>query len=347
MLVFDANILLMSEGGYPLPQAHLNGGTIAVFRLKQLLKSVGWVHQSSSDGTTFSLAVGNLNDVITHAGSGVGGLNNAKAWFTLKKPDDNRQICFQIDLPDQNNWRIKYSRIAGFTGGAPSAIRVPAAADERFLIGTEGSTGTDAAPIFDSWFGFGEIKAGYCHIAADNAAPYGWWMAGYGRVGSSSNCNFAAVFDPLVNTSPGDVDPYAFYFSFVAPYAAFKEELQIPSLYSGSSMHGWFDTGGPNEAWIRLETPIPFGQSGQLAGDGPQDLFNNKVHLWPMTYMLPFAFNPDFSTNVPTGPKGTSTLMAWHGGYLSRGQALRVVSSRDKIVIGNVVLDWNGTLPLT
>ena len=47
------------------------------YQIKELLKTVGWVVQSSSDGRTYDAS----EDIITSGGAGAGGKNNTNAWY--------------------------------------------------------------------------------------------------------------------------------------------------------------------------------------------------------------------------------------------------------------------------
>jgi hypothetical protein len=145
----------------------------AIFRLKQLLKTAGWIHQASSDGTTFTTTPGNVNDAITSAGIGAGGMENSLAWFVLQQPGGTRQFCFQIDTT--TTWYIKLSVSAGFTGGTPSATEVPSATDEIVLVGL----GPDAGPTFEAIPLYPDGQQTF-NIVADDAAPHGWWAGGHG-----------------------------------------------------------------------------------------------------------------------------------------------------------------------
>jgi len=195
----------------------------AIFRIKQLLKSCGWVVQASSDGTTFSTTPGNVNDVITTAGAGAGGMANTLAWFVIKKPDSGAMFCFQrVDdatvYPAALNtlgyapllgfsanlcWRIKYTLFAPFTSGTPSAIETPTSVDEHIIVGG----GTDAAPTFAVVPLYPDGDQTFT-ISADNAAPYGWWAGGYGyNLDGWFVAGGLAVDDWVVLDTSGDSNP--------------------------------------------------------------------------------------------------------------------------------------------
>jgi len=345
-----------------------------LFTLKEHLKSVGWVIQASSDGTSFNTTPGNANDVITT----VDKMNQDFAWFVIKKPDDNRQLCFQIQRrlgdtanPQSTGFRIKYSVNVGFTSGTPSAIQTPYALDEQFVLGKYGSDparfGTDASPQWSEWLGSQRITGTIFHIAADNAAPYGWWIVGYGMQGDghlSGRTGWAAVFDPIMHAVPGDLDPYAFYFTWAGYGNALDDELQYAFQPGQSSIWGYIDYGGPVETWLPMQTHFPDYVASERRMQNP---INNKVDRWPVVYGLPMGWSYNSYNNKITAPqfqvgtdgfglsapgmirgyKGVSSLMQFCNAHLSNGQALKAVTSRDKIVVGKVILDWNGSLPLT
>lgn len=343
MLIFDTNIFIE---GQTSPLFDLQPARIG-FRLKQHLKSVGWVHQASGDGlAAFSTTPGNAFDVITSELDGAGGMANDLAWFILKHPGSARQLAFQASAqyPSFTYWRIKYSRLSGFNGGTPGPVEMPSAADGKFCLGG----GTDASPIFGQWMNPTPDGA-YLQIAADNAAPYGFWAGAYGIVGSAYNYNptiMSAAVDPLVNTAVGDPDPYAFYFSKNNAYGSWRGDLaymyDISGFYSGS-VSAWSDIGGPNEFWGSWEgtTLSPFRTSS--TGQRAFNPHNNKIDRSPMYYMRNLLWK-DGSANLP-GYKGRSTLMTYISQDFPAGQTLKSVTARDTIVIGFVALPWNGTLP--
>lgn len=330
MLIYDTNILLEAQGEYPAPPFDKVWQAAEVaFHLKELLKTVGWVHQASGDGLAlFSTTPGNVNDVLTTFVAGANGLNNPLAWFVLQHPASSRRLSFQFQGVVTPYWRIKYSLSAGFTGGTPSATQTPSAVDEKFLMGS----GTDAAPNFEPWLYFSSPDGVICHMAADNAAPYGFYMVGYEVNQGTSSPLFGAVFDPLVDTVAGDLDPYAFYFTNNQGNTPFRED---PYSY-GEAMHAWMDLGKPHAAWLSFVTP----RNPPSTGVGPFNFVNNKIDRTPMYYLRSGSFAP-----AASGWKGRSTMMHWVGQEFRCGQTLQVVTPRDAIVVGWVMLPWNGTLP--
>lgn len=184
--------------------------------------AAGWRCVKSGDGasTYNSSSEGALTNVNTQVGANdepnnvgspkiAGSIANLLAWFVIKTPAaaaQQAELCFQLvssegDLNDVE-WRVKYS-VGGFTGGSPSATRVPAAAagDEVVLMGG----GDDASPVggpplfdFDGQFRFN------CFIDADSATPRMWARA---WTSASDTILFALTWDLVTGLKAGATDP--------------------------------------------------------------------------------------------------------------------------------------------
>lgn len=87
------------------------------------LKAQGWSVTRTSDGITFSSS----SDILTHGGSGAGGLDNANAFFVAAAPAPSTQSFVFYRGADALNWGIWSSGAAGFTGGSTSSL--PTATD--------------------------------------------------------------------------------------------------------------------------------------------------------------------------------------------------------------------------
>lgn len=79
-----------------------------------------------------------------------------------------QELCVQVD--GAGGWRVKVSPRAGFTGGSPSATRVPSAADERVWWGG----GTDASPTYQSIF---PTSGAWLQGRFDEGSDAAWLMA--------------------------------------------------------------------------------------------------------------------------------------------------------------------------
>lgn len=94
-------------------------GNEAIFNLKELLSSSGWIVSGSSDGTLFDA---NL-DIVTDSTK----LAATDAWVRIIAPDNSREWIFQRKSGNES-WRVKRSK-TGFTGSV-DATNPPYDADE-------------------------------------------------------------------------------------------------------------------------------------------------------------------------------------------------------------------------
>lgn len=339
MWIFDTNIRLytleypFNNDPFEAPRINKASGNRVGFRLKELLKTAGWVVQASGDGlAAFSTTPGNANDVVTHEGQNANGMNNDRAWFVLKHPGSTRQLGFQITnfgTPGDKTeyWRIKYSYTDGITGGTPSPTEMPSATDEQFILGG----GSDGSPFFQNWLNQSQNN-GWLHIAADNAAPYGFWIGGYSL--STQTPIVAGVFDPLVpgTFSPSDLDPFAFYFSRGG-------DVWGHEIDGGNRAYAWID--GPNTGSWNNVGGLGYGSRGdqRITYERGSNPFNKKFDRMPLIWV-------DFNSNQQV--KGQSSLMYWTNFaryQLVSGKTFQRATPRDTIQIGGILLPWNGTLP--
>lgn len=304
-------------------------GPIAMYEFKTLLKAQGWTVPRSSDGTTYNAAA----DIIVSGAAGAGGLANANAWFILRDPAGVAEISVQ--RMTNTVWRIKWSRSARFTGGSPGATQTPSAADEYIVFGA----GTDAAPSGGSILSTDGLYRWYG--AADSAAPYGWWFGAW--LSAAGTPATAFVYDPVVPANNTDSNQYIFYLSGAAGggqvfTATTSNGLQSESPSPTINMTaGYVPNAGSGAATIfqaaTLNTAtivVP-----ALLGGNP---ISGLDEVFPMYWMRRGAL-------ATPGLKGYSTLMKWHGTTRSTGDTLSITTSRDRIVIKDVNLPWDGTTP--
>src|SRR5689334_6832532 len=114
-------------------------GADMMFRLKQGLKTIAATYKvmEASDGTTYTSYRGTGGtfgaDVITVAGTGAGGMNNASAWFVLSDKDGVVEIMCQRN-GSGTVWTVKVSPLDKFIGGAPNATTPSTATDSITLV---------------------------------------------------------------------------------------------------------------------------------------------------------------------------------------------------------------------
>ena len=306
----------------------------AVLSIKTALKAAGWTVPRSSDGSTLNAA----GDQITHAAAGANGLANTKAWFVLRQPGpflgNQREICFQYtgltgDVNYWRQWRTKYSRGAGFTGG--SATVTAAAADETVIHGT----GTNAAPVGGSGFvtnsaNFGITVPQRQHFVCNDAAPYEWFGFCHPQGGGAPS--MFLMCDAL---APGsfevdDVDPYVF--SFDDPTAA----------YPTVSLWGWFRAGLSLAAWVNFEAITYRIGATDWAANAGTNPFTGKDMLLPMFY----GRNASIGS---VGWKGQSGLVRLASVSRPCGDTLSIATTSDAICISGTrpaAFPWDGSTPI-
>lgn len=181
------------------------------YRLMKLIETAGWVHQASSNGTSVTNTPGNGNNIITSATE----MNKNNAWYVYAQPaiargigyPGNRQIIVRRGASD-TTWLLAYvpantdgTKQAQTAAGTTTAI--PTYATTQIQVGTLPDTTT-------SWSGH---TSRHSSMAADNAAPYGFyfvnWQDGGGPVDTGTSILFDFVepgtYDPL------DIDPCVIY----------------------------------------------------------------------------------------------------------------------------------------
>jgi hypothetical protein len=303
-------------------QAPANG-VVAMWNLITALIAAGWTKIQDSDGSTYS----NTGVQLTGAGSGANGMNNAKSWAVLQSPAgaSSRQLCLQNTFSTGDYWRIKYSRSAGFSGGTPDAVTVPAATDEVVIFGN----GTDASPGNVQYF---PAAGGYYQqIAADTSAPYGFYMFVYLKVSGSTYSSL--VFDPMISGTFAntDNDPIVIYVSGATADAVTTTYLSSES--SGPS--AWYKYGLAGATFVRCPALMLSNTTTQIfPGLAGQNAYTGNDLIAPIMY------HRRGNLSAPVGNKGLSTLLAWKGSARTTGDTL---ASKAWIVIGDVCAKWDST----
>lgn len=170
----------------------------SIFILKQTLKSAGWTVPCSSNGTTYN----STGDEISTTAD----LETSSAWFVIEDPAGQRQFCFQRGATDLL-WRILVSDSSKFTGGSPSATRVPDASDQGVLFGS----GTNASPTFAVYFVDVATTPYHCHVITydepyENTDVYGFYFFTSDK--STGLCRTMFFVDALKDSHPLDPCPY-------------------------------------------------------------------------------------------------------------------------------------------
>jgi len=195
-----------------------------VFKLKCLLKTVGWSVVGSGSGS-FSAAY----DLLPTSAS----MFASRSWFAIKNPNSNSTFTFQREnvFTSTYNWRIKYSP-GGYNISTANSITTPTpltASDELYLLpqqaktyagSTVGNSGTDASPVFGSII-VNSTDRQIFNIGADSANGSFWFTTlslnrSVFTLGQAANgCNGGMIYSKLLTNSypTEDVDPYLIYIS--------------------------------------------------------------------------------------------------------------------------------------
>lgn len=307
-------------------------GAVAMYELKERLKTAGWTVLSSSDGTTYNSS----GDQISSGGSGANGFANNSAWIRLQSPSGAGapQLTLQrgtTNLP----WRIKYSMSAGFSDGSPGATRTPSATDEAILWGS----GTDASPTTAALFSTDNTYR--WNVGADSSAPYGWWSGAFPLGGGDPIS--ALVFDPLTQTAPTDAHSYAIYGAYSgsggSPFASGSMATENWATTSTNLLSSIAHTSPGAAQVVGYTCLLLYSASAQVI---PQNIGTNP--LTSDDEVIPILLGRRTALANP-GYKGVLSLMKWAGTGRSTGDTLSVSTARDRIIYRNVSLPWDGSVP--
>jgi hypothetical protein len=299
---------------------------------KEGLKSAGCTHWASGTGSggTFTTTPGNGNDVLTSGSK----FANTSAWWIGYWPD-GRQICIQRGS-DTSTWRVSYSPSLTFSGGSPSATVAPTAADVQYVVG-------DAS---NYWYMFSTGGVGTTRLKAmyQDAAPYGFWLLGHP---SGGGLGYTELFkDPLETGSypSEDLEPYVWGTNNITPSAYNQTAYKAQHSMSLPVSDG---TGGPRgflgTSWVNLPA-LYFRDNSNAIEPGVANClsvnpFNGKDDMLPVMYARYAGY---FG---PSGYKGRSSLFRWTGITRGVGDTLSKTTSKDRIVLGHVSAEWDGTTP--
>lgn len=303
---------------------HYDTNPLAWWDFFTMLLAAGWTKVKDSDGITYSAS----GTQVTGGGAGAHGYDNAWAWVVLQYPNSTRQICIQRDNQTSpysaSGSRIKYS-YAGFSGGSPSATRVPSATDELVILGG----GTDAAPSVSSLFS-GQSKRMKIHMCVGGKDErYAFYVMTI-PYGSGNGGIF--FFDPLAIGSYNVADPDPFVIS-----------VQAGSnwLYSvGQSFMGYMGEGTPRQygsndiANALIMTGMYFPAIADGVGSLPPHHISGKDTTIPVGYA---RRGLNFTGN---GFKGFSTLFQWSLVSRSQGYLMDFLGAGDRVYINKILFPW-------
>jgi hypothetical protein len=193
----------------------------ALYQIIVTLVACGWTVLGSGDGTGghYSATDGTA---VTSGKSGPNGFLNTGSWMRIQSPvtgvnGQKREFVFQQGAASSTvTIRIKYSPnvtgSTGFTGGSPSATRVPSATDEAVVAGS----GTDASPTYAGWGAISDYEFAF-HVIADNTGDDGYAFVLFQSVNATGALSNSMVFAMDImkqgTSQANDLDNAVIYFS--------------------------------------------------------------------------------------------------------------------------------------
>lgn len=308
----------------------------------EMLVSAGWSYKASGDGLSGYSATGKI---FTGTGTGALGWGNAKAWARMQAPDARREFLLQHS--NAANARIKYSPLAKFTAGSPSAIVTPSATDEKTIVGG----GTDAAPTYGSWFNSAILTSGVKFQGqASGTAPYGFWFTHFLIPAGATQAGF--MMDP-VQSVPEDPDPVVIHYGTttflnVGGLGHPSGLIGVGSFPAcgGSQAGAWgfMDVALTNFAYVM---PSQYGYGvltvggigsasvfGCSAAGLAVNVFNGKHEALPICWGRPTV------AGAPVGIKGWSKSLRWL--TVGRTTGLDTLDSKRWVCEASCWLPWDG-----
>jgi hypothetical protein len=354
-------------------------------RLIRTMCSAGWQQIAFSNGITVNnnpvanpFPYNALSNSLGSATDASLNFNTDRAWICLQQPPvaavsgtggnyaGIRQIVIQWNGGDHRQWRIKYSFSGGYTNPAVTGtVRTTPTInstinDEVYLCGG----GSDISPTFDYVFYNGTEGGARMHYVADDGvavsgsckSPYGFAMWGY-TAGGANNVEDAFMMDPMLSGTCPDTDP--------DPFVFYRDNSQIGSTtfnpfkantlgdnryaYLSTTQNGqplcWWKKNTTAQTFLGVEcvlwsnsiqTQVYPANPTSSPGQNALTFSDDQI---PVTYVRPV------NQYGGVGYKGMSSLVNMNSAQHPIGAALSVLSNRDRFVVGNFTLPWDGTAP--
>lgn len=300
--------------------------------IKTLLVSAGWTVAQSGTGSS-----GAGSGVYNPSGDSVTTtalLNNPDAWFRIVSPlgASGPQFCFQRGS-GTTDARITYSAFGVSVAGTASTIP------------TMTSQITLRSPGFDAWPPSFVSSLYRLWVAADNAAPYGFWF-NLIQVGGGNMASGLALI-PMSTFTPGDTNPYIVACNDSASSWRANNLFITSSSPTTNSVVGYLPT---TSSVVTIPAFVPSNQNyfgGSVnaiastvgAGGFGSDPITGKDVLFPIQFIRPVTLGT-------AAWKGATSFMRWKGTLRANGDTATVTTPRDFIHIGDTVLPWDGSVPL-
>jgi len=297
---------------------------VAIYDLKEAMKSAGYTVQGSGDGLAAHSAVG---DIITQSGSGANGMDNSNAWFTIRQDaggtapfSGTREWTFQRGTQSYS-WACEYSgpdtTFDQSTGNATTRPTGVVPGDIRAFTPAAGFN-----TIFPTSLNFTyQIRVG------NDAENFHWYLIGYPNGGGNTNCHL--FFLPMDADTITATEDEPFVLSANSGTLLFSA---IGNKTSGN-VFGWQGKNGTVNAYA-LISAYAF-----VSGDGtcsPSNLGTSPVEL--KDNHLPIFWGR-INTSTQPGFKGGSSRVKWKGSPRVTGD---LAESSTLIAFDDTVWLWDG-----
>jgi hypothetical protein len=310
----------------------------SLFNLKALLKLAGWTVAESGTGNagTGSGVYNASGDAITTAAL----MTNSLAWYRIHTPlGSGSGPEFVIQNSTNNSGQINFWYTAYGTSSPGTASALPTLVNGTQLRSAGGARQMPSGVAYRLW------------CVADNAAPYGMWFGTIPVGGGNANsvtalCPLSSfnVGDPnpymLVNTPSGNFNANGPLWSGVTSFASGVDAaclnvgyLPPPAATNLQIIPGFLPT---NQSFAGGNIVLPATAAGGGYGTDP---ITGKDALFPIMYAR------SLSLTLPTW-KGVTTWMRWKGTVRTNGDTGTLNTTRDLIHMADVVLPWDGSVPI-
>lgn len=302
----------------------------ALFSLKTLLVSAGWTVASSGTGSS-----GSGSGVYNGSGDAIttGALmTNPNAWYRIVSPLGASGPQYTIQNGPSIFGEAALSVTCyGVSGAGTASNPNPLTSGLQIRSNAVSTLPNDGTP-YRFW------------CAADNAAPYGFWFGAipFGG-GTMSGVN---VLAPLSTTNAGDVTPYTFLSNVSNQNPTWQTVSTPANTSSGSgaytyipfttSLSGTIGFLPTNQSFVGGGITLAATSSGGGFGVDP---ITGKDALFPIMFARSLAV-------APAGWKGVTTFARWKGTIRTNGDTATLNTPRDLIHIGDLVLPWDGSVPI-
>lgn len=309
-------------------------GAGQMFAMLKAWQAAGWKCMEASDGTTYVSYRGSGGTtgavVITHVGSGGGGMHNARSWYVVQEPGGVREHLIMRGATSGRVGIWVYSRSAKFTGGTPNATTRSTASDEAVLINDTNFFTTDTTANAKRFHG--------CAFTApkNGVYPFYFWQS----VDGDTTTYGHVMCEPLAEYPSGDNDPCLLHW---ADNATGVSTNAISNYTLTRGFYGWYKPGLGGTAWVKY--PMLTQHNANVDSEWvPDDLGPNPITGKHEGSRGLFSLEDISAT---PGRKGRSVYIRWKGtGAHVWPDTLTTPDGERWVYSGNILIPYmNGVTP--